>query len=42
MSISRPGLDIAKNTFHLVGLNEHGKVCVKKQLKRSQLRTYFA
>ena len=36
------GLDIAKQVFHLVELNNHGKVIRKKKLRRKQLRQYFA
>lgn len=42
MKITTIGLDLAKHVFHLVGLDEHGKVVKKKMLRRSQLRTYFA
>jgi transposase len=36
------GLDIAKNVFHLVGLNQAGKVGLKKRLRRSEVIRYFA
>lgn len=36
------GLDIAKQIFHLVELNDFGKQTVKKKLRRKQLLTYFA
>lgn len=37
------GLDISKNSFHLVGLDERrGKITFKKHLKRAQLLTWFA
>lgn len=42
MNIKTIGLDIAKNTFHLVGLNRYGKRVLKKKLRRSQLLNYFA
>ena len=36
------GLDLAKNIFHVVGCNEHGKIIRKRMLKRSQVLAYFA
>lgn len=36
------GLDIAKQIFHLVGLDSTGKKVLKKTLRRSKLLTYFA
>jgi transposase len=36
------GLDLAKNVFHMVCCDEHGKVVRKKMLRRSQLMQYFA
>ena len=36
------GLDLAKNLFHLVCCDEHGKVVRKKMLRRSQVLQYFA
>ena len=35
-------LDIAKQTFHLVGLDHQGNQVVKKKLRRAQLLAYFA
>ena len=31
------GVDIGKNTFHLIGQNRHGKVIMRVRLSRSQL-----
>ncbi len=42
MQITTIGLDLAKNVFHLVGLNQAGKKVLRKKLKRSQMLTYFA
>lgn len=42
MQITTIGLDLAKNVFHLVGLNRAGKMQMRKKLKRSQMQTYFA
>jgi len=40
--ITTIGLDLAKNVFHVVCCDEHGKVVKKKMLKRSQVLAYFA
>jgi transposase len=40
--ITTIGLDLAKNVFHVVCCDEHGKVVKKKMLKRSQVLDYFA
>ncbi|MCP4284002.1 MAG: IS110 family transposase [Gammaproteobacteria bacterium] len=40
--ITTVGLDLAKNVFHVVCCNEHGKVIRKKMLKRFQVLKYFA
>jgi transposase len=36
------GIDLAKNLFQLHGVDEHGKVVLKKQIRREQLATFFA
>lgn len=36
------GIDLAKNTFSLVGMNEHGKVILRKTLSRRKLLPYIA
>ena len=40
--ITTIGLDLAKNVFHVVGCDTHGKQVVKKMLRRSQLLAYVA
>lgn len=40
--LTRIGLDTAKNTFHLVGVDQHQKEVLKKQLSRNQLQRYFS
>jgi transposase len=40
--ITTVGLDLAKNVFHLIGCNEHGKEVKRKMLKRGQVLAYFA
>jgi len=42
MNITVYGIDIAKQVFHVIGLNQAGKVVVKRKLKRSQLLSFFA
>lgn len=42
MDITTVGLDLAKNVFHVVGLDERGQEGVKKRLTRAQLLKYFA
>ena len=36
------GIDLAKQVFHLVGMDEHGKVVIRKRLDRSQLMGFIA
>lgn len=36
MNITTVGLDLAKNVFHVEGLDEHGHEKMKKRLLRSQ------
>ena len=36
------GLDLAKNIFHVVGLDHHGKQIFRKQLRRKQVANWFA
>jgi transposase len=40
--ITTVGLDLAKNVFHVVGCDVHGKVARKKMLRRSQVLAYFS
>ena len=42
MNVTTVGLDLAKQVFHVVGADGHGKVVLKKRLKRAQVLTYFA
>lgn len=42
MNITTVGLDLAKNTFHLVGLNARGQEVMKKRLSRAQVLKHFA
>ena len=36
------GIDIAKQLFHLVGMDEHGTILVRKRLYRAQLMVLIA
>ena len=41
MDITTIGIDLAKLVFHVHAVNAHGKVALKKQLKRNQMAEYF-
>jgi transposase len=40
--ITTVGLDLAKNVFHLIGCNVHGKEVKRKMLKRGQVMAYIS
>jgi len=40
--VSVIGLDLAKNVFQVHGVDGDGEVVVRRQLKRSQMRRFFA
>ena len=42
MNITTLGIDLAKTSFSLVGMDKHGKVILRKTLKRAQLLTFIA
>jgi len=42
MKITTIGIDLAKNIFQIHGVDERGKVMVRKQLKRAEMSPYFA
>jgi len=42
MKITTIGIDLAKIVFQIHGVDERGKVSVRKQLKRAEMSTYFA
>src|SRR5512140_392621 len=42
MKITTMGIDLAKAVFQIHGVGERGKVAVRKQLKRSEMSSYFA
>lgn len=41
MHIASIAIDLGKTTFHLVALDEHGKIVGKKKFSRKQLRILF-
>lgn len=42
MEIHTIGIDLAKTVFHLVGLNAHGEIVVRKKCSRNQLLRFTA
>jgi transposase len=42
MEVTRIGLDIAKSVFQVHGVDQHGKVVLRKTLRRAELLPYFA
>jgi transposase len=42
MEITTIGIDLAKNVFQVHAVDQHGKVVLKKQIKRDQMAAFFA
>src|SRR5665811_246776 len=42
MQIASIGIDLGKTTFHLVALDERGKIIIKQKVSRKQLLVYTA
>ena len=42
MKLTTIGIDLAKNVFQLHGVDERGKTVLRKQLKRTEMFTFFA
>jgi transposase len=42
MPVIRIGLDLAKNVFQAHGVDEHGQVVLRKQLRRREVLSFFA
>src|SRR3954462_14053768 len=42
MPVTRIGLDLAKNVFQAHGVDEHGAVVLRKQLRRREVLSFFA
>jgi transposase len=41
-SIATIGVDIGKNTFHLIGLTKRGEIVLRRKLSRSQIEAHLA
>ncbi|PRD18732.1 UNVERIFIED_CONTAM: family 20 transposase [Trichonephila clavipes] len=41
MDITTIGIDLAKNSFSLHGVDQHGKTVLRKTINRSKLRTFI-
>lgn len=41
MKIKTCGIDLAKAVFQVHGVDQRGKVCLRKQIKRAQMLTFF-
>ena len=41
MNIATIGIDLAKNVFQLHAVNSHGKVVLRRQIHRGQMRGFF-
>lgn len=41
MKITTVGIDLAKNVFQVHGIDERGKVVLKRQLRRDQMAAFF-
>ena len=41
MDVTTVGLDLAKQVFQVHGVDAHGKVVVRKQLRRKEVVEYF-
>ena len=42
MQVTTIGLDLAKNVFQVHGIDANEKVVVRRQLRRSQLMSFFS
>lgn len=42
MHIASIGIDLGKTTFHLIALDDHGQIVIKKKFSRNQMLTYTA
>ena len=41
-TISTIGIDIGKNSFHVIGFDERGAIILRQKLSRSQIAVRFA
>ena len=42
MKIQTIGIDLGKSVFHVIGLDESGKIILRRRFSRTQLTTYLA
>ena len=42
MKITTIGIDLAKEVFQLHGIDDHGKIVLRKQLRRNKMAKFFA
>jgi transposase len=42
MKVTTSGIDVAKSVFQVHGVEEHGRVVLRRQLRRSQLVLFFS
>ena len=42
MTVTVLGIDLGKTVFHIIGMNEHGRIALKKRCSRSQLLKLLA
>ena len=42
MKVTTIGIDVAKSVFQVHGTDEHGKVVLRRQVRRSQLLVFFS
>jgi transposase len=42
MNLTTLGIDLAKTSFSLVGMDQHGKVVLRKTLNRAKLLPFIA
>lgn len=41
MKLSACGIDLAKTVFQVHGVDPHGRSCLRKQLRRNEVSTFF-
>lgn len=42
MRITTIGIDLAKSVFQIHGVDKHGKIVLRKQLRRNKMTKFFA
>ena len=41
MKVRVIGIDLGKTVFHLIGMNEHGRIVLKKRFSRSRYCSFL-